>query len=278
LSHYENYPDVAKRIYRAIGGKKGRLPYWFQFSKNGRKEANNKKKRKYLSPNNSTMNRICAAFKDIGNINLHISDIPPFNWQMFLSEPCNDMNTETCETFCNMDNVNMSNVIESKDYDYVTERESKAGYDLLASMIAEEMTAKYGPLENSYPYIVKYLFAGKSYEKAAHKQMFWRVYGDIALRNLKKNLESYEICPDCRMKYPTWANSHACPKDVKGFFTCVYCNKVYPQMNSRQCRCETCQEMHRKTMEATRKRNKYIQMKEDERKRTGSLESRLKKT
>lgn len=253
--------------------------YWFQFSKNGRKETSkNKKKRKYLEPNNSTMNRICAAFNDIGNINLHISDVPPFNWQMFLSEPCTDTKSEICETFCNMDNVNMTNVIESKDFDYVTERESKAGYDLLASMIVKEMTEKYGPLEDSFPYIVKYLFAGKAYEKAAHKQMFWRVYGEIALKNLKANLKTCKVCSDCGMKYPEWAKTHSCPKNIQGFFTCVDCNKLYPQKNSKQCRCEICQEEYRRTSEKTRKKNRYEKMKRDEQERIGSLESRLKKT
>jgi len=279
LSHYKDYPAVARKINKAIGGKNGRLPYWFAFSKNGRKApAPGKKKRKYLAPNNSTMNRICAAFSDIGNINLHNADISPFNWQMFLSEPCKDTNPEMCKVFCDMDNINISGVIEAKDFDYFTERESKSKYELLAKMIIEEMTDRFGPLENSYPYIVKFLFADKAVDKAVHKQMFWRVYGDIALKNLKQNLSNYKVCKNCSMKYPIWAETHTCIKDSTGFVTCIDCGAVRPRMNSKQQRCEICQDIYNKTSDSVRKRNKYKKLKEEEQQRITSLVSRLEKT
>ena len=279
LSHYKEYPAVARRINKAIGGKRGRLPYFFQFSKNGRKNPPlGRKKRNYLAANNSTMNRICAAFEDIGNINLHNADIPPFNYQMFLSGPCDDINPEMCKVFIDMDQINMSCIIESKDFDYVTERESKSKYELLAEMIIEEMTEKFGPLENSYPYIVKFLFADKAVDKSLHKQMFWRVYGDIALNNIKKNLEDCKVCQDCGMKYPAWTETHACVANTVGFFECVDCKKVYPRKNSKQQRCDICQDIYRKTTESVRKKNRYIQMKEMEERRNTFLASRLKKT
>ena len=260
-------------------GKLTVLRYWFQFSKNGRKNPPpGKKKRKYLEPNNSTMNRICAAFNDIGNINLHNADIPPFNWQMFLSGPCDDIRPDMCQLFIDMDKINMSSVIESQDFDYYSERESKSKYELLASMITEEMTEQFGPLEESYPYIVKFLFADKAVDKALHKQMFWRVYGEIALRNLKKNLEEYKVCPNCNMKYPVWSETHNCPHDTIGVVTCVDCHAVVPRMNSKQQRCETCQEIYRRTTEQARKKSRYEQLKEEEKKRIGFLVSRLEKT
>ena len=268
ISHYKDYPAIARRISKAIGGKNGRLPYWFQFSKNGRKNPPpGKKKRKYLEPNNSTMNRICAAFSDIGNINLHNAEIPPFNWEMFLSAPCTDVRPEVCEVFCEMDRINTSCIIESKDLDYVSERESKSKYDLLAQMIHDTMTKEFGPLEESYPYIVKFLFAGNAMDKAVHKQMFWRVYGDIALRNIKANLENYKVCEKCNTKYPSWTDEHVCAKETKGFFTCVDCNKRYPQMNSKQRRCEQCQDVYRHLTESIRKKNRYNKIKEEKEQR-----------
>ena len=38
INHYKNYPQVAKRVGKATGGKNGRMPWFFQFSKNGRKD------------------------------------------------------------------------------------------------------------------------------------------------------------------------------------------------------------------------------------------------
>jgi len=73
INSYEAYPSVNKRINKATGGKKGKMPYFFQFSKNGRKIQLNKEMRakKYAKRSKSTMNRICARFENIGNINMN---------------------------------------------------------------------------------------------------------------------------------------------------------------------------------------------------------------
>lgn len=253
------------------------MPYWFKFSKNRRKRSSkpNAKEQKYLAPNNSTMNRICAAYNDIGNINLHIADIAPFNYQMLLSGPCKGTNAEICKVFCEMDNINKTNVIESQDAEYVSERQTIAGYDLLAKMIVDTMTEKFGSLEETYPHIVKFLFAGQAIERVAHKQMFWRVYGQIALRNIIKNMENYSTCEICKMKYPAWVETHSCPQDIQGFYDCVDCGAKFNRMNSRQCRCPECQEGYRRTAEQTRKKKKYKEMKEKDSEFTTSLVSRL---
>ena len=84
INSYEAYPEVNKRINRATGGKRGKMPHFFQFSKNGRKLHLSKQecKKKYAKPNQSTMNRICSKFSDIGNINMNHAGIPLFNWEM----------------------------------------------------------------------------------------------------------------------------------------------------------------------------------------------------
>lgn len=245
INHYKQYPKIARKISKAIGGEKGNLPYWYQFSKNGRRDAKyGQKKRKYLEPNNSTMNRICAAFNDIGNINLHKMSIRPFNWQMLMPGPYGKTDYEVGLYFCELDRTNTSNVIEAQELDYAPDREAKAGYQLLAELIAEEMTDKFGPLEKHYPHILKYLFADESSTRIAGKQMFWRVYGHIALEALKKNLKNCYICDDCGARIPNWVKDHICPKSACGFLKCIDCSKVVPRMNSRQCRCSGCQEAY----------------------------------
>ena len=221
------------------------------------------------------MNRICKMFEDIGNINLRTANVDPFNWQMLLSGPCKDNRLDICKLFCDIDQVNTTNIIESQEFNYITDREAKAGYDLLAKMITDEMTKKYGSLEETYPYIVKFLFAGEALGKSAHKQMFWRVYGNIALRNIIKNMENYSTCEICKMKYPAWVETHSCPQDIQGFYDCVDCGAKFNRMNSRQCRCPECQEGYRRTAEQTRKKKKYKEMKEKDSEFTTSLVSRL---
>lgn len=280
INTYENYPDVARRISKAVGGKHGRQPYFFQFSRNGRKQPENgKQKKNYAKPNNSTMNRICAAFEDIGNIDLNYAGVLRFNYKMLLSEPCPWSKPEIPQLFCELDNVNLTNVIEAQETPYMTEREQVAGYELLAQMIAQEMRENFGSLELSYPYIVKYLFAGENVDKAAHKQMFWRVYGDIAVKNLRQNLLLCDVCPDCKARVPAWdTNNHICTKSGKGFFECEDCNRMFERTNSKQCRCEECQKKHRELIRSDYDSRRYRKMKEEKLQRTISLVSRLEKT
>ena len=277
LSHYDNYPSVAKRINKAIGGKNGRLPYWFKFSKNGRKDPPpGKKKREYLQPNQSVMNRICASFDDIGNIDLKLAEVPPFNWQMLLSEPCDD-NPEIGELFCDWDNTNITSVIEASDYDYASEAEAIANYEMLAETIKEDMIERYGSLEETYPYVAKYLFTGRNVDKTSHKQMFWRVYGDIALEILKQNLDNCDVCPECGMKFPSWEKHHLCAR-TRGFFECVQCGQVSLRTNARQCRCATCQESYRHERETARSSLRWQQRMEEKKRRIGILQSSLRRT
>ena len=278
INSYENYPEVARRISRAVGGKHGRQPHFFQFSRNGRKQDPGKPKKSYAKPNGSTMNRICAAFEDIGNIDLNYAGILRFNWKMLLAEPCMWTRPEIPQLFCELDNVNLTSVIEAQDSPYTTEREQVAGYELLAQMTAQEMIENFGPLEVSYPYIVKYLFAGENVDKVAHKQMFWRVYGDIALRNLKHNLVSCDTCPDCKARVPSWDTNHMCAKSGKGFFQCEDCNRLFERLNSKQCRCKECQEEHVKRIKQDYDKTRYRQKKEKRKECTTSLLSRFEKT
>lgn len=37
VNSYEDYPDVCKQVNKAIGGKRSRMPFFFEYSKNGRR-------------------------------------------------------------------------------------------------------------------------------------------------------------------------------------------------------------------------------------------------
>ena len=255
VNEYTNYPEIAKRINKATGGKNGKLPFFFQFSKNGRRDlTTNKKKRKWAKPNNSTMNRICKAFDDIGNINMNYAGVPPFNWQMLMTEPCLDSRMDIVEEFYALDNVKMSILINDAE-ESPTERENMGRYGILEEHISNALIKKFGSLEYCYPYIVKDLFTGENAGKAAHKQSFWRIFGQFAVANLRKNLNDYYTCFSCGTKVPNWVEHHTCIKTGKGFYECVDCGKLCERQNSRQCRCQSCQEEHRrKTQDESRKR------------------------
>lgn len=249
VNSYENYPEINSQINAATGGKRGRMPFFFQFSKNGRKNtklATNKRK-KYAKQNRSIMNVICSVFDDIGNINMNFAGIDPFNWQMLMPGPCNETNNRAVSLFCELDNMNMSNVIEAVSHIVDTDDVCETlGYDVLKDYITSELTALCGSLRAAYPFITKYLFTGENFNKPSHKQMYWRVFGDIALEILCNNIRNCSICPVCKMLVPSWASQHTCQGKTKGYYECVDCGKLCERKNSRQYRCETCQEAHRK--------------------------------
>ena len=224
------------------------------------------------------MNRICKAFDDIGNINLNYAGVPQFNYQMLLSGPCKGLNPELIQLFCELDNSNLSSVIESQENPYSSEKQLINNYSIVAEDITNEIIQRYGSLENAYPYITKYLFAGEGMDKSAHKQMFWRVFGQIALKNLRENLASCDTCPDCGVKIPAWVDNHLCVANTKGFYACSDCGKICERTNSRQCRCEICQEIYVKTKKVARRKAKRREKREEELIRISALQSSSKET
>lgn len=254
VNTYENYPEVNRRINKAIGGKNGRMPWFFQFSKNGRRELALpiKQRKKFAKSNESTMNRICSAFDDIGNINMNYANVPPFNWQMFLVDNTSVYNISAVSLFCQLDDANASNYIEAHSGDMDPSTKLGSLYDIIASDIEYQLVNKFGSLEAVYPSIVKYLFAGTNSNKIAHKRMFWRVFGDMAYAALEQNMKTYTVCDKCGMKIPSWSKSHVCPKDAVGFFECCDCGAWCERTHSMQCRCASCQ------LEINKMRNNII--------------------
>lgn len=278
VHEYVNYPQVARRIGKATGGKNGRMPYFFQFSKNGRKNTPQNRKKKYSDPNNSTMNRICKAFEDIGMINLNYAGVSPFNWQMLLSAPCPNSRQEITDMFIEMDSINVPSIIEAREDSYADKKQLINGYSILAEDITEQIIEEFGSLEVAYPYIAKYLFAGESANKSAHKQMFWRIFGEIALNNIRNNLKDSDTCQSCGMQVPSWVKNHQCVKNTKGFYECIDCGVMCERTNAKQCRCEMCQDGYRKSQKKERLRAQRQLYKEMLEKRTSRLQSSLNKT
>lgn len=192
------------------------------------------------------MNRICAIFDNISYINMNAAGVPPFNGQMFLSGPVSEINEEAVELFERLDMSNLRSIIEGESMMDIVERYKSYGYDALKELITEKLTNLCGSIENAYPSIAYVLFVGDNKDKAIHKQMFWRVFGDIALRNLKANLLTATLCPHCGAKVPLWVKKHTCLKAAKGFFTCEDCGKWCQRTNSRQRRCKECQQEYRR--------------------------------
>jgi hypothetical protein len=265
VNTYENYPEAAKRINKAIGGKNGRMPWFFQYSKNGRRflHAPIKLKKKYTKPNQSTMNRICASFDDIGNINMNYANVAPFNWQMLLKNNDAVYNIAAVTLFCSMDDASIASVIDISQNDIDPNSGFASMYNAVSQDIEQTLIDKYGSLEAVYPSIVKYLFAGANANKMTHKRMFWRVFGEMACEALESNMQTYTVCDKCGMKIPAWGKSHVCPKNTVGFFECCDCGAWCERTNGRQHRCSSCQEDFNKAKNNICNKIKYQKKKID---------------
>lgn len=261
INSYEQYPEVCKRITKATGGNKARMPYWFQFSKNGRSKEVYDKHKNFAKDNDCVMNRFARRFNDIGHISLNYAGIPPFNYQMMLTEDIHDYNTSAIHKFRSLIDMTYDYLIvlgkQSTDTtDWMTERMQgqSSKIDIVVEIIQKELESEFGSLEEIYPSITKYLFSGDQLNKNFGKRMYWLLFGDIAVRNLKENLADYTECEYCKMKIPKWVEKHMCVKSVKGFYECIDCGVLCERTNSRQCRCGDCQDKFRKISQRINKR------------------------
>lgn len=237
---FESFPEVNKKIKKSAGTSRSRMPWFYKFSRNQRGDNDGKS---YLKPNKSTMNRICAQFDSVPNINMKLAGLPPFNWQMLLREDVKEYNIIAIRTFCDMDQNLSANIMANKT-SYMDDKVEILDYDAIAENIVHALNEKGVTLEEAYPSVTKYLFTGENMDRVAHKQMYWRVFGDIAVAILKENLNNYYTCENCGMRIPMWAY-HTCSKDMKGFLTCVDCGKVVERKGPKQCRCAQCEKEHR---------------------------------
>ena len=231
------------------------MPRWFISSKNARHAIANGKKKTFKKGNHSIMNRIYERFSNVGNMNMNYAGVPPFNWEMMVSAPVDIYNEEAVQIFCDMDNANIGNLIDVSEL--VDFKQNGNMYDCLKDQIEDVLTERYGSLDIVYPSIVRYLFTGSNLDKQSHKQMFWRLFGNLAIENLENNLVACRICPKCGVSVPIWSK-HSCGEAQHKMMICNICGKTVPRTNSRQIRCQDCQKEYRKLylqhVETTRKR------------------------
>ena len=250
----------------------------FKYTKNGRRDrtTNRKKPRKWAKENNSTMNRICRKFDDIGNINMNFAGVEPFNWQMLLLEPCFKTRNDIITEFCDLDNIKISLAIVNAE-ESPAEKDIIDNNSIIDEHITEVLSSKFGSLDVCYPYIVKFLFSDDGISKQAHKQTFWRIFGEKAVENLRENLEDYSVCSDCGMKIPHWCMTHVCQKNTQGFYECSDCGKMCVRTNSRQQRCSECQEHYRHDLKIIYRKKTQQEREERGKQFTTFLQSRSKK-
>ena len=256
INSYESYGDVCRMINTSIGGKTGKMPWFFQFSKNGRKLENEKSK--VMKPTLSTMDRICAIFSKVGNITMNYDSIPAFNWKMLLSNNEVSDDNGAFDLFCKLDDEASAITMAVSGSDSSSVYSARNSREYHKNRIVNELESRYGSIENVYPVIVKNLFSGKAAGKITHKQSFWMIFGTIAVENIKHNISNSTVCHTCGANIPAFDIDHQCSAGVKGMFVCDMCGKLVPRKGPKQKRCSACQETTRIEYKKEHNRNSYL--------------------
>ena len=246
-SEYTDFPAIAQRINKATGGQRAPMPWFFQYSKNGR--SSRKPSEKYAKPTNSTMNRICAAFDDIGPIRMNFADVAPFNWQMLMPGPFEENDPEMVSFFKKLDSMSLSIEISVAETPPNERNKAMGVRNMIIELAIERLIEKYGSLEYCYPFITKALFSGENYKKEAHKKLYWSIFGDMAEKTLRDNLKTCSVCDNCGAAIPEWSTEHKCPTRPPKILTvngvCLCCGKVFRKEAPNQRYCSNgCRKTH----------------------------------
>lgn len=265
IDSYEHYPELNARIRKATGGKRGKMPFFFQYSKNGRR-GSGLRAENCAKLNDSVMNRICLSFNNVGRLNLRLASIPPFDFRMLLSETESAFNPEIVQVFMDAVQEGTRTDIGAGQVMDMTERSRLLKDGLMTENVVSKIEAVM-PLEQAYSSIVKHLFVDENARATSFKQEFWNVFGDIALRNIETNLKSCHVCPKCGAKYPVWTSTHTCPSRSLDMIECASCGKLVERTSGHQLRCPECQAKHRQLMVAQHVKN--LRQRRKQHKKTG---------
>ncbi len=203
-------PEYADKIIKKH--TKSKLPNFFIYAKD-------KTPKQVESPNNSTMNRIAAKIPD-PKLKFNKS-ISKFDYRML-------MNLD--EDF----SISSDNpVIKSYDYwnartnefveDKAIKNQDMYKYHKLREKVVEESGKDIEYVVNT---LVAYLY---TIRKTSAKKGLWDAFGDVIVKNLKKNLEGKgRICPVCGKRFEPKIHNQVCCSEL--------CSKERDIRNKRESR------------------------------------------
>lgn len=273
------YPDKVKEIIdRATGGEHGKMPYFFQYSKNGRR-ADGTSGDKCEDKNRSVMNDLCtlATNEDTkgdkmqDQIKMNFKNVPNFNYRMLLNHLESPVNEAARQAFLDEAAKVQSGIVASELFsqenldEFSTTINSK--FELGADKIKLAILSVCS-LEDAYDTIVRDLYAASNLDKIAYKRYFWEIFGEVAEKNLKYNIDHCHVCEECGQMIPDWDIKHEHQGEDELHYICVDCGKAvdvsYDQRKKngmtekdvermrRKQRCKCCQEKYEKQYDIAR--------------------------
>lgn len=175
------------------------------------------------------MNRICSQFEKPFKSNINMKAVPQFNWRMLSSgqpfESCQDV----IDLYLELSNEN--NMIQPELDPVEIVRRQQIADDEYRQRLSEITD-----IETAYENILQYVFDNAP-SKIKYSTLFFRIFGEIYLRNLERNLCESRECEFCKRKVPLWEN-HDTNCELRGI--CSQCGNVYVKRKVNQCMCSDC--------------------------------------
>lgn len=227
------------------------MPWFFQFTENGRKGNTKTLPKPNDGENISTMNRIALRFEPLNKEKLKIdySTLGDLNPWMLLRTPNPKYNPDVYPWYDSAIACALSyrrqlkqNRMRSFDNseDYIKDNE---WWDRTYEKLKEFGLEKFDE-DTIYDSLVCDMFMGKGIDKACRKENFWMMYGDKAIENIEYNLKHSHKCEkeDCHMLVPDWDINHENHHqgEDKSHKKCILCDKIFTFHNNNEQCCPKC--------------------------------------
>ena len=171
---------------------KAKVPYFFQFAKDKEPEQTE-------HPNESAMNRLSAYIPD-KRIS-YCKTIGKFDYRKLMNLDCGFDIREDNLIIERYKYYNQSqNVLFKTDDENHASQEDLYMFRFIREKILEETEAELNYVVNT---LVMYLY---TVQKNSNKKMLWSCFGDVIVKNLKKNVKD-KICPICGKRFVPAVNN-----------------------------------------------------------------------
>ena len=212
-------PEISETIKQRLKVANGKLPYFFKFAKD-------KEEKQVKKINNSTVNRICKNIEQIKQKDYDFSHHGIFRYNTLLNNKSIEVNEDLVKYYLKLEKKYRITLKNSElEYKEIT----KSLYD----SIKNDMEVKRNELNISYENMVD-MIALHLYEKRKNnkKKIFWDLYGEQIIINLRNNLKQslengkYKMCECCGKRFKTNKND----------YSSKYCNKCSIKVKNKQKR------------------------------------------
>ncbi|UNC92734.1 hypothetical protein [Candidatus Contubernalis alkaliaceticus] len=179
-------PEIEGEMASKIKLHNLKMPYFFRFAKD---------KDNVSKINDSTVNRICKNIEDIKQGDFDFSGTGKFRYDKLINNKKIEIDGRVINEYMRMKE-------ESQKYFFNEDSAKKEEIGIAVwsimkdefSLFCESINVK---LEDAVDMIIKYIYKSNKKERDGRKELLFKVFGDVIVENLTKNLNGTIMCNCC---------------------------------------------------------------------------------